>query len=46
MDPRNCIEVKGLNGLSSSYIKRFFGHVGQVEEVKKLDGTVIVVIYL
>lgn len=26
----NCIEVTGVCGLSAAYIKRFFGHVGQV----------------
>ncbi len=30
------IEVKGMAGLSISYIQRFFGHVGTVEEVKKI----------
>lgn len=26
----NCVEVKGMNGLSLPYIKRFFGHAGAV----------------
>ena len=30
------IEVKGMNRLSVPYIQRFFGHVGHVEEVKKI----------
>lgn len=38
------IEVKGMNGLSIQYIKRYFSYAGQVEDVKKLDESVIVVI--
>lgn len=39
----NSIEVKGINGLSIHYIKRYFSHAGKVEEVKKFDNSVIVV---
>lgn len=40
------IEVKGMSGLNSNYIYRFFSHAGPVEEVKKIDDLVIIVIIL
>ena len=39
-----AIEVKGMNNLNLAYIKRFFSHAGPVEEVKRVEDLVVVVI--
>ena len=35
MKSDRCIEVKYVNNLSVSYLKRFFGSVGSVSKVEK-----------
>ena len=34
-----------MSGLSLPYIMRFFGHAGSVEDAKKVEDKVIVVMY-